>query len=128
QALGRGGAAVLVDVEAVRLNADPDDFRAELPQRRRGDLAGGAVGAIPDHPQPVEADIARQGALGEFDIALLRAVDALGAADILRTGEQLARLPVDQRLDLLFRLVRQLVAVRPEQLDAVVFVRIVRGG
>ena len=41
--------------------------------------------------------------------------------------EVLVEQPLKQRLDLLLHLVRQLVAVRSEQLDAVVFVRIVRG-
>ena len=48
QLLGRGRAAVAVDVEAVGLDADRDHLGAELPQRLRRHLIGGAVGAI-DH-------------------------------------------------------------------------------
>ncbi len=95
QILGRGRAAILVDVEAVRLDADRDHLGAELPQRLRRHLVGGAIGAIDHHPQAVEADVLRQGALGELDIALARAVDAGGAADLLRRREQVGggRLP-----------------------------------
>ncbi len=42
-------------------------------------------------------------------------------------GQALGHVAVDQRFDLVLDLVGQLVAVRPEQLDAVVVERIVRG-
>ena len=125
---GLGRAAFLVDVEAVRLDADLDDLGAQFPQRFRRDLVGGAVGAIDHHAQAFERKIARQRALGEFDVAVLHAVDALGAAEIGGVRELLAEIAVDQFLDLQLDLVGQLVAVRAEQLDAVVVVRIVRGG
>ena len=125
---GLGRAAFLVDVEAVGLDADLDDLGAELPQRVGRDLVGGAVGAVDHDAQAFERQIARQRALGEFDVAVLHAVDALGAAEIGRLREPLGEVAVDQLLDLELDLVGQLVAVRTEQLDAVVVVRIVRGG
>ena len=67
-------------------------------------------------------------ALGEFDVAVMHAVDALGAAEIGALGQPLGNIAVDQLLDLMLELVGELVAVRAEQLDAVVVVRIVRGG
>ena len=124
---GLGRAAFLVDVEAVGLDAEADDLGAELPQRFGRDLVGGAVGAIDHDAQAVERQVARQRALGEFDVAVLHAVDALGASEIGRLGEPLAEIGIDQRLDAEFDLVGQLVAVRAEQLDAVVVVRVVRG-
>ena len=81
QRLRRGRADVAVDVEAVRLDADGDDLGAELPQRLGRDLVGGAVGAIDDDAHAVEVELARQGALGEFDVAGVDALDALGAAE-----------------------------------------------
>ena len=65
--------------------------------------------------------------LGEFDVAVLHAVDALGAAEIVAFGQTLAQIGIEQFLDFAFDLVAELVAVRPEQLDAVVGVRVMRG-
>ena len=54
------------------------------------------------------------------------AVDPLGAAEFAAFGQTLGDVGVDQPLDILLDLVGQLVAVRPEQLDAVVVERIMR--
>ncbi len=123
-----GRAAILVDVEAVGIDADRDHLGAELPQRAGRDLVGGAVGAVEDDAEILEGDAARQRALGEFDVAVLHAVDAAGAAEILGVGELLRNVGIEQRLDLELDLVAELEAVRPEDLDAVVVERIVRGG
>ena len=122
-----GGAAILVDVEAVGIDADREHLGAEFPQRVGHDAIGRAVGAIDDDAQAVERDVARQGPLGEFDVAVVHAVDALGAPERGGLGELLAEIAVDQLLDLGFDLVGQLVAVRAEQLDAVVGIEVVRG-
>ena len=61
-----------------------NDVRAQFPQHGGRDLVGRAVGAIDDDAQSVEPEIAREGAFGEFDIARLGIVDALGAADLGR--------------------------------------------
>ena len=81
QRFRRGRAAFLVDVESVGLDADGDHVGAQFPQRFRHHLVGGAVGAIDHHAQAVEAEIARQRALGEFDVAVMHAVDAAGAPE-----------------------------------------------
>ena len=52
--LRRGRAAVAIDVEAVGLDADRDDLGAELPQRLRRHLVGGAVGAVDHDAQAFE--------------------------------------------------------------------------
>ncbi len=77
--------------------------------------------------RPSRRRFLRQRALGELDVALLRALDARGAADAVGGGQQLARVGVDQLLDLALGLVGELVAVGIEQLDAVVVERVVRG-
>ena len=87
QRLRRGRADVAVDVEAVGLDPDRDDLGAELPERLGRDLVGGAVGAIDDHAHAFEVELARQGALGELDVAGMHALDALGAAELRRGGE-----------------------------------------
>ena len=120
-------AAFLVDVEAVGLVVDGDDLGAEFPQRFWRHLVAGAIGAIDDDAQARQRHGARQRALGEFDVAVVHAVDALGAAERILVGQRDLDVLVEQRLDARLDLVGQLVAVRSEQLDAVVVVRIVRG-
>ena len=104
------------------------DIGAQLPQRFRHHLVGGAVGAIDHHAQAVEAEIARQRALGEFDVAVMDAVDAAGAAETGALRQFLVERFVEQLLDLLFDVVGELEALRAEQLDAVVLEQIVGGG
>ncbi|CAM5208428.1 hypothetical protein BTHI11S_03433 [Bosea thiooxidans] len=125
--LRMGRADLMVDVEAVRIDADGDDLGAELPERLRSHLVGGAIGAIEHDAQAFQAQVPRQRPLGEFDIARIGAVDALGAAEAGRGREAGPEIGVDQRLDLALHLVVELVAVRPEQLDAVVLIGVVRG-
>ena len=125
--LRRRRAAFLVDVDTIRLDADGDDVGAQFPQRFRHHLVAGAVGAIDHDAQAIEAEVARKRALGEFDIAVMDAVDAAGAAKACALREATLHRLVEQLLDLLLDIVGQLEALRPEQLDAVVFKRIVRG-
>ena len=82
--LRRRRAAILVDVEAVGIDAELDHLGAELPQRLGRHLVGRAVGAIDHDPDAVEAEVLGQRALGELDVALPRAVDAGRPADLLR--------------------------------------------
>ena len=83
--------------------------------------------AIDDDPEPVEAQVLRQRTLGIFDIALLGALDARRAADLVGGHQQLGGGCVDQRLDLELGFVGQLEAVGIEKLDAIVGELIVRG-
>ena len=78
--VGMGRAAVGVDVEAVWRDRHRDHLGAELPQHRRGDPVGCAIGAIDHDPHALQVELARQGALGELDVAGMHALDALGAA------------------------------------------------
>ena len=122
-----GRAAFLVDVETVGFDVDGDNLGAEFPQRLGRHLVGGAVGAIDNDPQARQRHRARQGALGELDVAVVDTIDALGAAEPVRIGERQLDIPVQHPLDALLDLVGELVAVGTEQLDAVVVVGIVRG-
>ena len=127
QRFRRGRAAFLVDVEAVGFDADRDDVGAQFPQRFRHHLVGGAVRAIDHDAQAVERELARQRALGEFDVAVMHAVDAAGAPEAGALRETAVDRLVEQLLDLLFDIVGQFEALRAEQLDAVVLEQIVRG-
>ena len=63
-------------LNAVGIDAELDHVGAELPQGLRRHLVGCAVGAVDDDAEAVEAEVLGQRALGEFDVALARAVDA----------------------------------------------------
>ena len=128
QRLGRGRAALEVDVVAVGLDADLDHLGAQLPQRVGRHLVARAVGAIDDDAQAVEADVARQRALGDTRCSAPgrsrcawrgRSRSAGASSSVGRRRHQ--------RLDLHLGLVGQLVAVGVEQLDAVVVVGVVGG-
>ena len=127
QAPRRGRADLEIDVEPVRLDPDLDHLGAELPQRLGRDLVGGAIGAVDDDPHALERHVAAERPLGVFDVAGLHVVDAPGAAEVGRAGEHRGDFAVHQRLDPRLDFVRELIAVRPKELDAVVLVRVVRG-
>ena len=52
--LGRGRAAIQIDVEAVGRDAHRHDIGAQFPQHFRRDLVGGAIGAIDHDAHAVE--------------------------------------------------------------------------
>src|SRR5918993_2566451 len=115
-----------VDVEPVRLHAEGDNVGAQLPQGLGSDVVGGAVSAIDDDLEAVEPKPFRESRLHMVDIATAGIVDAPRAPDLVRRDELYAGL--DLPLDRLLGLVAELVAVRSEQLDAIVRKGIVRGG
>ena len=118
--------AIVIDVEAVGFDADRHHVGAEFPECVGRNAVCGAVGAVDDDAQAIKRKIARQGALGEFNVAVMHAIDALGAAEIAAGGEPLGEIGRHELFDLVFGLVGQLVAVGPEQLDAVVVERVMR--
>ncbi len=127
EAHGMRGAAFLIDVETVRLVVDGNDLGAQFPERQRCHLVPGAIGAIDHDAQATERHRARQCALGELDVPVMHAVDALGASKRILVGQCHIDLAIEHALDAPFDLVRQLVTIRPEQFDAIVVVGIVRG-
>ena len=123
-----GGADLRVDVGAVGRDADGDHLGPQLVEGGGRYLVGGPVGAIDDHAQAVQRGRAREGGLGDLHVAGLGVVDALDAAQGLGLGQALLQPLLHQRLDLQLAVVGELVAVRPEQLDAVVAEAVVAGG
>ena len=120
-----GGTARLVDVLAVGRNAHRDDLRAQFPECGWGDLISSAIGAIDRDLQPVEAHRAGQRTFHRVDIAPARILDTASPADILARGQR--QFVCQQAFDGQLVLVGKLEAVRPEQFDAIVFIRIVTG-
>src|SRR5205814_10080724 len=72
---GRQCTAFPVYVEAVRGDTEREDLGAELPEDSRGDLIGGAVRAIDDDPQPVQAPAPGEALLDKFDVSPARIVE-----------------------------------------------------
>ena len=127
-ASGMERAAAVVDVEAVGVVADGDDFGAEFLENERADEVGGAVSAIDDDFQAVEGNVVG-GVFGELDVAAAGVVDAVGLADLRgRQRRGFGFVAHDVALDEGFEVVGELVAVRAEDFHAVVLVRIVGGG
>ena len=112
--LRRGRAAFMVDVESIRIDADRYHFGAQFPQRHGRDFVGRAVCAIDHNAQACKRLIARQRPFGEFDIAILRAVDALDAADVGRLRQALAHIRINEPLDFMLDLIGKLVTIRAE--------------
>src|SRR6478735_5536115 len=107
------------DSASVGLDADRHHVGTQFPQRFRHHLVGGTIGAIDHDAQAIEREVARQGTLGEFDVAVMHAVDTAGAAQARTLCEPLIDRLVEQQLDLLLDVVGELEALRAEQLDAV---------
>jgi hypothetical protein len=125
--LGVQRAAAVVDVPAVGLVADAVDRGAQLTEHQRRHAVGRAVGGVDHHLHALQRELVGEGGLYEGHIAAGGVVQALGRAHTRARGPPRVQAAVQQqRLDLQLRLVRELEAVRAEQLDAVVFVGVVR--
>ena len=60
QRAGRGGADLVVDIEAIGLDTDRGDFGAELVEHVRRDVVGGAMRAIDDQLESLEVELVRE--------------------------------------------------------------------
>jgi hypothetical protein len=120
QPLGRGGADFVVDVEAVRLDANGENFSAELPQRFGRRAITRAIGAIDHDAEAFQRQVAGQGALGEFDVARTHVINAPSPAQHARRGELGPEIGIEQLLDFGLDFVGQFETVGPEELDAIV--------
>ena len=120
-----GGAAVGVDIEAVRGGVHGDDLGARGAQGGRPDDAGGPVGGV--HHNAQAGDVGPHGVHKVADVGLVGHRLTLddtpdgGAGGVGQLGGQ-------GRLDLVLDGVLQLVAAPGEELDAVVGEGVVGGG
>ncbi|KAG0920227.1 hypothetical protein G6F32_015701 [Rhizopus arrhizus] len=97
---------------------------AQLPEHVRRDVVGGAMRGVHHNLHAVQVEVVGERALAEFDVAALRIGHAARAAQAL--GGDAAQRLVQRGFDVGFDLVGQLHALRREELDAVVLVRVVR--
>src|SRR5699024_8669358 len=120
QSLGSGGATAVVDIQAIGLGANQTDLGAKLAKDLAGHVVGGAMRTVEHDGKSLESTIARQSerGLAKFDVAAIRAVDALCTAERMRinTYQRLLQHGLDFRLDL----VGKLLSVQREKLDAVI--------
>lgn len=121
-----GGAAFEIDIDAVRLVADGNDFGAQFPERCGSHLVGSAIGTVDGNPEPAQRHITRQGTFDEFDIAVDIAIHALGASDLARLGELGIEILVEKIFDFQLKLVGKLVSVGSEKLDSIIGKWVVR--
>ena len=137
------GAAAGVDVAPVGAVGENRDVRAEAPEDLGGDAVGRAVGAVQQHVEPVEAQIA-EARVQLAQVVLVRSRAARAPCRSRVAARHPARVPVpaasaalappppparpQRALDLELVLVGELEAVGAEELDAVVLVGVVRGG
>ena len=130
QVLGVGGAAVLVDVDAVGLDVDRHDDRAERLEHPGRQLRRGTVGAVEHDLETIE----RTGGNDVLDEVLAvpadRGVVEFDRADLgacrARTGIALGAQGGELEFQPLLDLIGQLGAAGREQLDAVVAEGVVR--
>ena len=123
-----GGAAAVVDVQAVRLVADGDDLRARQAQRLRREAVSRAVRAVGHDPQARQRRlrVVRQRGQQVVQVSL---VLGAGVADPAELAAVRHRLGYPQPgLDLVFGGVRQLDPAGTEELDPVVPGRVVARG
>src|SRR3546814_10118733 len=76
QALGMHRTDAVVDVQAIGINADGIDARAEFAQHHRADLIGRAVAAVDHDAHAFEVDVARNRVLAGLDVAADRVAGA----------------------------------------------------
>ena len=116
-----GRADARVDVAPVRLVGVRGDGGAQAAEDLRRDLVGGAVGAVEEHLDAAQVEVA-EALVQAAQVVLLRAVEGVDAADG-GAGDGL----VEALLDLRFGRVVELEPVAAEELDPVVLVRVVGG-
>ena len=122
-----GGAAAVVDGNAVLLGADEAALAAKAREQFLRDPGGGAVGAVEQHFQTGEVGVDML--LQEVDVILYAGAAHLDAADVRALGQTNVRAVVeDVGFDLVLDLIGQFVAVALEDLDAVELHRVVGGG
>ena len=124
--VGVESPAVAVDVRAVRLSVDDRDSRSEFGEEMRGDVGRRSVRAVDGDADAVEPVGERP--LEVLDIAVGEEGRAVHPADPQSLGERQLVEPADLRLDLGLDVIGELMAVRAEELDAVVAHRVVGGG
>ena len=124
QRLHVGRAAVRVDVATVGCIGHHGHVRTQAPEDLRSHPIGGPIGAVQQHLQPAEVQLAE--ARVELAKVVLRRAPQLAHATDRGGLAELAALQL--ALDRELAVVGELVSVGAEELDPVVLIGVVRGG
>src|SRR6267142_562771 len=126
--IGMHGTAIFVDVFAVRLIAVNDHVGAEFTQDARGGLISSTVRAIDNDAHPLKGHPSGKRCFGMLDVSAERVVNTDGFADFVGSGADIFDFTTENEvLNFVFDFVIELITVRPEEFNAVVVVRVVRG-
>lgn len=119
-------AAAGIDVAPIGRNTHGDDFSAERAEKLRPELIGGAIGAVENHAEAGEIGAGKSAAAQEIEIFGVQRCVGSGERGIWggRAGAMLKNVG----FELFFDGIGELHARVREKLDAIVLVRIVRGG
>lgn len=127
--LGMHGAALFVNVRAIGLIGDDDDFRTQFPEHTGSGFIRRAVGAINHNAHSFKCEASRERGFGLLDVSSQGVVYADGFANGTGGGANVLDLAAeDEAFDLRFNRVIQFVTVGAEEFNSVIVVRIMRGG
>ena len=127
--LRMSAAAVGVDIGSVGRVVRDGDIRAQLAQNAGRGFVGGTVRDIDRDPHFFQSHSARKTLLGKFDVTAKSVINSGGAADFARgRADRIDLAAENELLNLLLDLIIELIAVMAEKFNAVVGVRIMRGG
>ncbi|AJP48466.1 hypothetical protein PG1C_08370 [Rugosibacter aromaticivorans] len=121
-----GGADVVVDIQPIRRVTNADYFRTKFVKHLGGNVIRRAMRAIDHNLHAAQIEIVGKGALAKFNIAPRRIIHATRLAQPRRfhAAHGLLKLGFNRQ----FYGVRQFGALRGKKLDAVIVIRIMRGG
>jgi len=133
QALDMGGAGIVVDVQAVGLCIDDIGICAQRIEHRLGDVPGAAVGTVQTNLDTLEGIDAEADQVAHVAVTTRNIVHS--AANVLTVSKRQFRpvliehvqFAVNVILDLQQDLLRHLLAIAVDQLDAVIVVGIMAG-
>ena len=114
-----------VDIDAVRVDTELHDLGTQFLEDERGEKIAGTMSAIDDDLHAVEMRIT-QALLHELNVTSAGVVDTVGLADLVSGHAVRLHVIKDFLFDERFQVVRKLETIRPEDLQAVVFIRIMR--
>src|SRR5689334_17657797 len=122
-------AATGVDVHSVGLIVGDDHFGSELAQNAGTRFVGCAIRYVDGNPQLFERHFSREARLSEFNIPSKGVINPGGTSNVTsRRPNVVDSAGENQVFDLRLDLIVKFVAVMPEEFNAVVLIRIMRGG
>ncbi len=120
QGLGMGGAAVLINIQSIRLNTNGHDFSTQLFKYGRPGRIGRTIGTVHDDAQAMQGQMPGKGAFTEFDVATPGILKLFGFANPVRRHR--IHFPAQLGLNGQLHLIGQFFSFRAEKLDAIIVI------